>query len=86
MRRFDSNPPFTTSQLEALVIPEMFPVIDWPAIFGVTATPLRQALEETYLDPRYAQHRPGFLSGATRMARLSSSAPGPWGSRPRITP
>jgi nucleoside-diphosphate-sugar epimerase len=53
--RFDRNPPFTVNQLEALVIPEVFPVIDWPAIFGVPETPLRQALEETYLDPRYAQ-------------------------------
>jgi nucleoside-diphosphate-sugar epimerase len=48
------NPPFTTGQLEALVIPETFPVIDWPKIFGVEATPLRRALEETYLDPRYS--------------------------------
>jgi nucleoside-diphosphate-sugar epimerase len=47
------DPPFTTSQLEALVIPETFPVIDWPAIFGVAPTPLRQALEETFTDPRY---------------------------------
>lgn len=53
--KFDRNPPFTVNQLEALVIPEVFPVIDWPAIFGVAETPLRQALEETYLDPRYAQ-------------------------------
>ena len=30
---FDKNPPFTTKQLEALVIPESFPVIDWPGIF-----------------------------------------------------
>ena len=52
--RVDRNPPFTTSQLRALVIPEVFPVIDWPAIFGVTPTPLRRALEETYLDPRFA--------------------------------
>jgi nucleoside-diphosphate-sugar epimerase len=50
----DRNPPFTTRQLEALVIPETFPVIDWPEIFGVQATPLRKALEETYLDPRYS--------------------------------
>jgi len=50
----DRNPPFTTSQLAALVIPETFPVIDWPAIFAVEATPLRRALEETYLNPRYA--------------------------------
>lgn len=49
----NSNPPFTTRQLEALVIPETFPVIDWPGIFGVEATPLRQAIAETYLDPVY---------------------------------
>ena len=41
----DRNPPFTTKQLEALVIPEVFEVIDWPAIFGVRATPLREALD-----------------------------------------
>lgn len=51
--RFDRNPPFTTSQLEALVIPEVFPVTDWPGQFGVVATPLRAALEQTLLDPRY---------------------------------
>jgi nucleoside-diphosphate-sugar epimerase len=50
---FDRDPPFTTRQLEALVIPETFPVIDWPQIFGVTPTPLREAIAETYLDPRY---------------------------------
>ena len=53
--RFDANPPFTTHQLEALAIPEVFPVIDWPATFGVTETPLEQALSETFLDPRYSQ-------------------------------
>lgn len=53
--KFDSNPPFTTSQLEALVIPETFPVIDWPGIFGVKATPLRAALEQTYCDPVYSK-------------------------------
>jgi nucleoside-diphosphate-sugar epimerase len=50
----DRNPPFTTRQLEALVIPETFPVIDWPGIFGVEATPLRRAITETYRDPRYS--------------------------------
>ena len=49
----DKNPPFTTSQLKALVAPEIFEVIDWPTIFGVQATPLREALKETFLDPRY---------------------------------
>lgn len=53
--RIDRNPPFTTSQLRALVIPEVFPVIDWPAIFGVPETPLEDALAETFLDPRYSQ-------------------------------
>lgn len=53
--KFSGNPPFTTRQLEALVIPETFPVIDWPGIFGVKATPLRKALEETYLDRTYGQ-------------------------------
>lgn len=51
--RFDRNPPFTTNQLEALVIPEEFAITDWPGTFGVTRTPLRQALAETYLDPVY---------------------------------
>lgn len=53
--KFDRDPPFTTNQLEALVIPEVFPVIDWPSIFGVAETPLRQALEETFCDPRYSR-------------------------------
>ncbi|HTJ02740.1 MAG TPA: NAD-dependent epimerase/dehydratase family protein [Methylovirgula sp.] len=52
--KFDRKPPFTTSQLEALVIPETFPVIDWPQIFKIEATSLRAALQETYCDPRYA--------------------------------
>ena len=37
---FDRDPPFTTKQLEALVTPDVFEVIDWPGIFGVKATPL----------------------------------------------
>lgn len=52
--KIDSNPPFTTRQLEALVIPETFPVIDWPGHFGVTPTPLRMAVEQTFLDPQYS--------------------------------
>lgn len=53
--RINKQPPFTTGQLEALVIPEIFPVIDWPNIFGVTPTPLRNALSETYLDPEFSK-------------------------------
>ena len=44
----DSNPPFTTKQLEALVTPDEFAIIDWPGIFGVSSTPLAKALEETF--------------------------------------
>jgi nucleoside-diphosphate-sugar epimerase len=50
----DKNPPFTTGQLEALVIPETFPVIDWPKEFGIVSTPLRRALSETYLDLEFS--------------------------------
>ena len=51
---FDRDPPFTAKQLEALATPDVFELIDWPGIFGVAATPLRQALRETFRDPRYA--------------------------------
>lgn len=51
---FDRNPPFTVAQLKALATPDVFEVIDWQGIFGVKATPLRQALEETFTDPAYA--------------------------------
>lgn len=51
----DRNPPFTTKQLKALVTPDEFDVIDWPGIFGVRATPLDEALDITFNDPRYAQ-------------------------------
>ncbi len=50
----DKNPPFTTKQLRALATPELFEVIDWPGLFGVRATPLQDALFETFRDPRYA--------------------------------
>ena len=50
---FDKNPPFTAKQLEALVTPDVFEVIDWPAIFKVRATPLKEALETTFRDPTY---------------------------------
>lgn len=47
---FDRNPPFTTKQLEALVIPETFPVIAWGEVFGITPTPFREAIGETFSD------------------------------------
>jgi nucleoside-diphosphate-sugar epimerase len=52
---FDHDPPFTTRQLEALVTPDVFDVIDWPTIFGVQPTPLRAALKETFCDPVYSK-------------------------------
>ena len=51
---FDKNPPFTAKQLEALVTPDVFEVIDWPGIFNVRATPLKEALETTFRDPTYS--------------------------------
>lgn len=51
---FDRNPPFTTSQLKALVTPDVFEVIDWPGIFGIQETPLQQALEQAFLHPEYS--------------------------------
>lgn len=53
--KFDRNPPFTTQQLAALVAPDDFEVIDWPALFGVSATPLAQAFDQTFNDPTYSQ-------------------------------
>ena len=52
---FDKNPAFTTKQLEALVTPDVFEVIDWPGIFGVRSTPLAEALNITFRDPTYSQ-------------------------------
>jgi nucleoside-diphosphate-sugar epimerase len=51
---FDKNPAFTTTQLEALVTPDVFEVIDWPGIFSVRATPLKEALEITFRDLKYS--------------------------------
>ncbi len=52
---FDRNPPFTTSQLAALVIDELFPDTDWEQLFNVSATPFRQAIEDTLTHPIYSK-------------------------------
>lgn len=52
---FDKNPPFTTQQLAALSAKDEFEVIDWPGIFGVPRTTFRDAVQETFNDPRYSQ-------------------------------
>lgn len=51
---FDSNPPFTTQQLAALVAKDEFEVMDWPGHFGVRRTPFREAIHETFNDPNYS--------------------------------
>ncbi len=45
---FDSDPPFTTKQLEALVTPDEFELIPWWEIFAVPATPFADAVRETF--------------------------------------
>jgi nucleoside-diphosphate-sugar epimerase len=52
---WDRNPAFTARQLEALVTPDVFEVIDWPGIFNVRATPLQEALNTTFRDPTYSK-------------------------------
>jgi nucleoside-diphosphate-sugar epimerase len=52
---FDKNPAFTAKQLEALVTPDVFEVIDWPSIFNVRSTPLAEALNVTFRDPNYSK-------------------------------
>lgn len=52
---FDNDPPFTVKQLEALATPDVFEVIDWPLLFSVTPTPLREALQATFNDPVYSK-------------------------------
>jgi nucleoside-diphosphate-sugar epimerase len=51
---FDKNPAFTVKQLEALVTPDLFEVIDWPSIFHVRSTPLAEALGVTFRHPTYS--------------------------------
>ncbi len=52
---FDSDPPFTTAQLKALVIDEVFEDIDWESLFNTSATPLAQAIQQTFADPTYSK-------------------------------
>jgi len=53
-RLIDRDPPFTVKQLRALVTPDVFEVIDWPRLFGVRATPLADAVEETFRHPVFS--------------------------------
>ena len=38
----------------SIVTPDVFELIDWPAIFGVRPTNLEQALTETFRDPVFS--------------------------------
>lgn len=51
---FDSDPPFTTEQLKALVAGDAFEVIDWPEMFGVTPTSWEDAIDKTLTHPQYS--------------------------------
>ena len=48
------NPPFTTSQLDALIIPEDFPTDNWEREFNIESTNFEIAMTETLKDPRYS--------------------------------
>ena len=49
------NPPFTTFQLQALTIDEEFEVINWPKLFNVKATSLKDAFKHTFADKKYSR-------------------------------
>lgn len=53
---FDRDPPFTTQQLSALVAHDEFELIPWWDIFDIEATPLEQAMRETFTHPVYSQY------------------------------
>ena len=52
---FSRKPPFTADQLEALTAGDDFRGVDTAATFGVTQTPLDDAIRESYCDPRYSR-------------------------------
>ena len=52
---FSRNPPFTTSQLEALMAKDKFELIPWWDIFETEATPFADAIFETFCDKHYSQ-------------------------------
>jgi len=51
---FSKSPPFTADQLGALTIGDYFTGVDTEREFGITLTPLEQAFQETFTDPRYS--------------------------------
>ena len=57
---FDRNPPFTTAQLQALVLDEVFEDMDWEGEFDVEATPFETAISDTFTHPEYSKLRLEF--------------------------
>lgn len=51
------RPTVTEAQLEALVAGDDFPLDDWPSVFGVRYTPLREGLQQTCSSPRFRHTR-----------------------------
>ncbi len=49
------NPAFTTSQLYALIAGDEFETIDWPKIFNVKSTSIKEALKITHHDKKYSK-------------------------------
>lgn len=49
------NPAFTKSQLNALTAGDEFNVINWPKIFKKEPTLLKEALKETFNNPKYSK-------------------------------
>ena len=47
------NPAFTSSQLKALTAGDEFVIIDWPKIFSIKNTPLKEALDITFRNKLY---------------------------------
>ncbi|HEB54856.1 MAG TPA: NAD-dependent epimerase/dehydratase family protein [Gammaproteobacteria bacterium] len=53
---FSDNPPFTASQLKALVGHDEFELIPWWEIFNIESTTFTAAIEETFLDKTYSHY------------------------------
>ncbi len=51
---FSKNPPFTSAQLDALIIPEDFPSNNWEKEFGIQRTNFDDAVQETFLNKKFS--------------------------------
>lgn len=50
----DKNPPFTSSQLQALTVGDYFQGVDTEKIFGIRLMSVQDSFTETFTDPRYS--------------------------------